>query len=94
MPDIWLLVLIIALAVIFDFINGFHDTANAIATVVSTRVLPPFMAILLAAVLNFAGALSGTAVAKTIGSGIIGSSVAPTVVMAALIGAIIWNLIT
>lgn len=89
-----LLILVIALAIIFDFINGFHDTANAIATVVSTRVLTPTAAILMAAGLNFAGALSGTAVAKTIGSGIVGTSVSQEVVVAALIAAIIWNLIT
>ena len=89
-----LLILIIILAVIFDFINGFHDTANAIATVIATRVLTPAVAILMAAGLNFAGALSGTAVAKTIGSGIVGTSVSQEVVIAALIGAIAWNLIT
>ncbi len=94
MHDSALLILVLIFAVIFDFINGFHDTANAIATVVSTRVLAPFLAILMAAVLNFAGALSGTAVAKTIGSGIVGTNVAQEVVVAALIGAIIWNLIT
>ncbi len=88
------LLLVIILAVAFDFINGFHDTANAIATVISTRVLAPFMAILMAAGLNFTGALSGTAVAKTIGSGIVGTNVSQEVVMAALIGAIAWNLIT
>lgn len=94
MHDLWLLVLVLTLAVTFDFINGFHDTANAIATVVSTRVLTPVLAILMAAGLNFVGALSGTAVAKTIGSGIVGTSVAQEVVIAALIGAIAWNLIT
>lgn len=88
------LLLVIILAVAFDFINGFHDTANAIATVVSTRVLSPAMAILMAAGLNFAGAISGTAVAKTIGSGIVGVSVPQEVVVATLIGAIAWNLIT
>ncbi len=94
MHDGWLLLLIIVLAVTFDFINGFHDTANAIATVIATRVLTPPLAILMAAGLNFAGALSGTAVAKTIGSGIVGTNVSQEVVIAALIGAIIWNLIT
>lgn len=93
MLDGWL-ILVIILAVVFDFINGFHDTANAIATVVSTRVLTPALAILMAAGLNFAGAISGTAVAKTIGSGIVGVSVPQEVVVAALIGAIVWNLIT
>ncbi len=94
MHDILLLVTVLILAVTFDFINGFHDTANAIATVVSTRVLSPTIAILMAAGLNFLGALSGTAVAKTIGSGIVGTTVSQEVVIAALIGAIIWNLIT
>lgn len=91
---ILLLSLVILFAVIFDFINGFHDTANAIATVVSTRVLSPAIAILMAGGLNFLGALSGTAVAKTIGSGIVGTNVSQEVVIAALTGAIIWNLIT
>ncbi|MDO8577236.1 MAG: inorganic phosphate transporter [Candidatus Daviesbacteria bacterium] len=94
MHELILLSAVIILAVCFDFINGFHDTANAIATVVSTRVLTPIVAILMAAGLNFLGALSGTAVAKTIGSGIVGTSVSQEVVIAALIGAIIWNLIT
>ena len=93
MLDGWLL-LVIILAISFDFINGFHDTANAIATVVSTRVLTPGLAILMAAGLNFAGAISGTAVAKTVGSGIVGTSVPQEVVVAALIGAVVWNLIT
>jgi PiT family inorganic phosphate transporter len=95
MPSFTLLLwLVLVLAVIFDFINGFHDTANAIATVVSTRVLAPGVAILMAAVLNFVGALSGTEVAKTIGSGIVGTTVPQVVVAAALAGAIVWNLIT
>src|SRR5260221_658242 len=94
MHDLWFISFVIVLAVIFDFINGFHDTANAVATVISTRVLSPIFAILMSASLNLLGALSGTAVAKTIGSGIIGTSVSQEVVAAALIGAIIWNLIT
>lgn len=94
MHDIWFLLFIILLAVGFDFINGFHDTANAVATVISTRVLSPFLAIAMSAGLNLLGALSGTAVAKTIGSGIIGTSVSQEVIAAALIGAIIWNIIT
>jgi PiT family inorganic phosphate transporter len=90
-----LLILILVLAVGFDFVNGFHDTANAIATVVATRVLTPTQAIIMASSLNFAGAMTGTAVAKTIASGLV-----PTVyathyaVIAALLAAIIWNLIT
>ena len=89
------LVLVIIVALIFDFINGFHDTANAIATAVSTGVLPLRTAILVAAVLNFAGAFSGTAVASTIGKGLIDpQSVTLVVVLAALTGAIVWNLVT
>src|SRR5512140_1909688 len=89
-----LLVVLISLAVLFDFINGFHDTANAVATVISTRVLRPWVAIAMAAVLNFAGAMSGTAVAKTVGSGIVGTAVPLSAVAAALVGAILWNLFT
>jgi PiT family inorganic phosphate transporter len=90
-----MLVAVIVLAVVFDFINGFHDTANAIATVVATRVLTPLQAIGMAGVLNFLGAVSGTAVAKTIGSGLVDTSlVTQTAVAAALTGAIVWNLIT
>ena len=88
------LLLLITLAVVFDFINGFHDTANAVATVISTRVLRPWMAILMAGVLNFVGALSGTEVAKTVGSGIVGASVPLYAITAALAGAIVWNLVT
>src|SRR5438045_9459696 len=69
--DLFVLLLILVLGLIFDFINGFHDTANAIATVVATRVLSPGRAVLMAGVLNFVGALSGTAVATTVGKGII-----------------------
>jgi PiT family inorganic phosphate transporter len=92
-----LLVTVIALAVLFDYINGFHDTANAIATSVSTRALRADHAILMSATANFVGALTGTAVAKTISSGI---AVTPdgqagqVIVVAALIGAITWNLVT
>jgi PiT family inorganic phosphate transporter len=90
-----LVVTVIIVALIFDFINGFHDTANAIATVVSTGVLPLRTAILLAALLNFIGALTGTAVASTIGKGIITpDTITLVVVLAALIGAIFWNLFT
>jgi PiT family inorganic phosphate transporter len=90
-----LLLVVIALAIAFDFINGFHDTANAIATVVATRVLTPLQAIAMAGILNFLGAVSGTAVAKTIGSGLVDTSlVTQTAVAAALIGAIVWNLVT
>ncbi|MFN8009951.1 MAG: inorganic phosphate transporter [Holophagaceae bacterium] len=92
---IWALVLIVGLALAFDYINGFHDTANAIATVVSTGVLSARNAILMAAVLNFGGALLGTQVATTIAKGIADSNlVVPAVLVAALLAAILWNLIT
>lgn len=96
MPEVsLLLVLVIVAALAFDYINGFHDTANAIATVVSTRVLSPTLAILMAATLNFAGALVATHVAKTIASGIIATELATeAVVLAAVIGGIVWNLLT
>jgi PiT family inorganic phosphate transporter len=90
---LFLLVLVAALA--FEFINGFHDTANAIATVVSTRVLTPRAAILWAAFWNLLGALAGTAVATTIGKGIVDiSTITMTTVLCALISAILWNLLT
>jgi PiT family inorganic phosphate transporter len=90
-----LLLLIFAAGVAFDFINGFHDTANAIATVVSTRVLSLRTAILMAAGFNVIGALSGTAVAETVGKGLVDqNAVTQTVVLAALLGAIMWNLLT
>jgi PiT family inorganic phosphate transporter len=92
-----LLILVLVLAVGFDYINGFHDTANAIATSVSTRALRPSHAILMSAAANFIGALSGTAVAKTIASGIATTPAGDDgqiVVAAALVGAITWNLIT
>jgi PiT family inorganic phosphate transporter len=96
MPEsFFLLVCVIVLALIFDFINGFHDTANAIATSVSTRVLSPKIAVLMAAVLNMAGALSGTAVAKTVGAGLVQAvSITQVTVISALLAAIIWDLIT
>lgn len=90
-----LLIAVIVMALVFDYINGFHDAANAVATVVSTGVLPIRTAVLLAAVLNFVGAATGTAVAKTIASGFADPAiVTQTVVLAALIGACAWNLIT
>jgi inorganic phosphate transporter, PiT family len=89
------LVLVIALAVVFDYINGFHDTANAIATSVATRALSPRTAVLMAAAFNFIGAFAGTAVAKTIGAGLVNEeTTTQTIVMAALLGAIAWDLIT
>src|SRR5512142_3316756 len=90
-----LLGVVMILAMVFSFTNGFHDTANSIATVVATRVLSPRQAILMAAVLNFAGALSGTAVASTVGKGIIDPKASTqAVIVAALAGAIAWNFIT
>src|ERR671936_2365668 len=90
-----LLAIVVILAVSFDFINGFHDTANAIATVIATRVLQPWQAILMAAGLNFFGATAGTAVAKQIGSGLVDANATTQVaVICGLIGAISWNLIT
>jgi PiT family inorganic phosphate transporter len=90
-----LLIGVIAVAVIFDYINGFHDTANAIATVVSTNVLHPRTAIILAALFNFIGALTGTSVAKTIGNDITDpTTITQTVVLSALAAAVVWNLIT
>jgi PiT family inorganic phosphate transporter len=92
-----LLLVVIGLAVLFDYINGFHDTANAIATSVSTRALKPEHAILMSATANFVGALTGTAVAKTISLGLATTpdgSAGQTIVAAALVGAIVWNLIT
>ena len=92
---IGVLLAVLALAVLFDYINGFHDTANAIATSVSTRALRPSWAIAMSAAANFLGALTGTEVAKTVGSGLIDKSAeSQVVVAAALIGAITWNLIT
>jgi len=90
-----MLVGVIALAVVFDYINGFHDTANAIATSVATRALHPRQAILMATSFNFIGAFAGTAVATTIGAGLVDEQTTTQVVIAAaLIGAITWNLIT
>src|SRR5438309_6098372 len=90
-----LLVIVVAVALGFDFTNGFHDTANAVATSVSTRALTPRMAVLIAAVANLAGAFVTTAVAKTVGKGIIDTGLATEkTVLAALIGAIAWNLLT
>jgi PiT family inorganic phosphate transporter len=94
MDDV-LLVVVVLVALGFDFTNGFHDTANAVATSVSTRALSPRLAVLVAAVANLAGAFVTTAVAKTVGKGIIDTSLAnEKTVLAALIGAIAWNLIT
>ena len=89
------LVVVVVLAIIFDYINGFHDTANAIATSVATRALSPRTAVLMAAAFNFIGAFAGTAVAKTIGAGLVNEeTTTQAIVMAALLGAITWDLIT
>jgi PiT family inorganic phosphate transporter len=91
------IVVVIVVAVGFDYTNGFHDAANAIATSVSTRALSPRTALLMAAVMNVAGGFLGTSVASTVGSGIIDAPVGGgglVVVLAALIGAIVWNLVT
>jgi PiT family inorganic phosphate transporter len=92
-----LLLLVILVALVFEFINGFHDTANSIATVVATKVLTPTQAVMLAAVTNLVGAFSGTAVAKTISSGLVDTglvNITSEILICALTGAIIWNLIT
>ena len=92
-----LLVLIVVVALIFDFTNGAHDCANAIATVVSTKVLSPRVAVVMAASLNFIGAFLGTKVATTLGAGIVNTDMVANcqpLVLAALLGAIAWNLIT
>jgi PiT family inorganic phosphate transporter len=91
-----LAVFIIAIALVFDYINGFHDAANSIATVVATRVLTPFQAVLWAAFFNFAAAFFfGTAVAKTVGKGFVDLSlVTPQVILCGIVGAIIWDLLT
>lgn len=95
-PSNTLLLVTVVIALSFDFLNGFHDAANSIATVVSTRVLSPKLAVLWAALFNFVAAfLFGTAVAKTIGSGMISvSAVTQFVVISGLLGAIIWDLLT
>ncbi|HZR92574.1 MAG TPA: inorganic phosphate transporter [Gaiellaceae bacterium] len=93
--ELALLVLVVAVALGFDFTNGFHDTANAVATSVSTRALSPRVAVLIASVANLAGAFVTTAVAKAVGKGIIATDLATTkTVFAALVGAIFWNLLT
>jgi len=90
-----LLLLVIVLALLFDFSNGWHDSANAVATVISTRVLSPMAAVIMAGVLNVAGAFMSTAVAKMVGKGIIDpGAVNDIVIISALGGAIIWNFIT
>ena len=90
-----LFLLVLVAALVFEYINGFHDAANAIATVVSTKVLTPRQAILMAALFNLLGALMGTAVATTIGKGLVDAdAISMTTVLSALFGAIVWNLFT
>jgi len=92
-----LLVTVILVALVFEYINGFHDTANSIATVVSTKVLTPRQAVVMAAVTNLLGAMAGTAVAKTISSGLVDAkmvSMTSDIIICALLGAIAWNLLT
>ena len=86
---------VIFVALVFEYINGFHDTANSIATVVSTKVLTPRQAVMLAAVTNLLGAMWGTAVAKTIASGLVDAKIVTSqILVCALLGAIVWNLLT
>jgi len=92
---LFLVLLVVLLGVAFEYVNGFHDAANAIATVVATRVLTPTQAVLMAGSLNLVGALTGVAVAKTVGNGIVDAKVVTQdLVVAALLAAIIWDLIT
>ena len=92
---LFLIVLVVVLGVAFEYVNGFHDAATAIATVVATRVLTPMQAVLMAGSLNLVGALTGVAVAKTVGNGIVDAKVVTQdLVVAALLAAIIWDLIT
>jgi PiT family inorganic phosphate transporter len=88
-------VIVIGAALAFDFTNGFHDTANVVATSISTRAMSPRLAVTFAAILNFAGAFISLQVAATVGKGIVqADAITPTIVFAGLIGAIVWNLIT
>src|ERR671919_2663955 len=90
-----ILVIVVGTALAFDFTNGFHDTANVVATSISTRAMAPRVAVGFAALLNFVGAFLSLEVAATVASGIVEADlVTPTVVFAGLIGAITWNLIT
>jgi PiT family inorganic phosphate transporter len=95
-PNLLAVVALIVVALVFDYINGFHDAANSIATVVSTRVLSPGKAVIWAAVFNFVAAFTfGTAVAKTVGSGLVDINIVTfAVIFAGLVGAIVWDLIT
>ncbi len=95
--EIWVLVTVIVVALAFDFTNGFHDAANAIATSIGTRALTPRAALAMAAVMNLIGATISTGVAETVGAGIIATPTGEgglVVVLAAVVGAIAWNLLT
>jgi PiT family inorganic phosphate transporter len=96
MSNFWLIAFIVAIALTFDFVNGFHDAANSLATVVATRVLTPAKAVALAAFFNFVAAFFlGTGVAATIGRGFVNTQIiTPHVILAGLVGAIAWNLTT
>ena len=96
MLDGWVIWAVVLLALAFDYINGFHDTANAIATSVSTRAIDPKMAVMMAATLNFLGAMVSTGVAKTIGGDIVTAPemINGEIIVASLVGAIFWNLLT
>jgi inorganic phosphate transporter, PiT family len=96
MSTLGLVVIIICIALVFDFVNGFHDAANSVATVVATRVLAPVQAVAMAAAFNFLAAFFlGTSVASTVGKGFVNTSiVTPYVLLAGLVGAILWNLLT
>src|SRR6187431_2557464 len=90
-----IVIIVIATALAFDFTNGFHDTANVVATSISTRAMAPRLAVAYAAALNFAGAFISLAVAATVAADVVSAdAITPTVVFAGLIGAISWNLIT
>jgi PiT family inorganic phosphate transporter len=96
MPILTLVVITIALALVFDFFNGFHDSANSIATVVSTRVLTPLQAVAWAAFFNFVSAFTfGTKVAGTVGKGFVDTHIVTMyVILAGVVGAIVWDLLT
>src|SRR5438874_6606098 len=90
-----LILIVILVALVFEFINGFHDTANSIATVVGTKVLTPRQAIVLAAITNLFGALMGSAVATTVGKGLVDTHyVTSLTIVCGLLGGIVWNLLT
>src|ERR1700734_558251 len=96
MPVITLIVVIVGLALVFDFLNGFHDSANSIATVVATRVLTPMQAVSWAAFFNFVSAFTfGTSVASTVGKGFVDTHIVTLyVILAGVLGAIVWDVVT